>query len=534
MISGILLFTAGIALFLLGMTWLSGTVQRNLTGSRIREYFSFSVRKPIYGIITGAVTTILFQSSSATSVLTVGLVSAGLISFFNSLGIILGSDIGTTLTVQLVVWKITDVSPVFIVFGGIILIFGRGKWKLAGEAILYFGLIFFGLSLVSLATEPLKNNQTFITFFQETKHPFYALLMGLAVTAIIQSSAIPISILAILAHHGFVTIEAALPIIIGANIGTSATALLAGLAANINGKKCALSHFLFKLLGAIVCLILLPAFLYFLNILTSNTAQQIALGHFFYNLLIVIVFTPMLAPFSALIERLLPAEGKLLPVWPEFLDDRVLSKADAALDCAHRELGREVLLAYKMCEKSIKLISNFSASKKNDINFIESAVDNLRREIGDYLCKISTDPLSPDLSKKLFSFSAIADDIERIADHAVTLSELAERKHKRKIVFTEFGKEDLREITDLVTENMDDTMTLVDGWDNKTIERIFEREELIDRKVKEMRERHLERHYKRICAPQAGPIFIDILIHLERISDHCENIAEHIQDMGAI
>jgi len=223
----------------------------------------------------------------------------------------------------------------------------------------------------------------------------------------------------------------------------------------------------------------------------------------------------------------------LLPIWPEFLDEKQLFNPHEALNCTRKELEREILLAQKMSGMSVRLIENFSDSEKNSIEYIESVVDNLRHEIGDYLCKISFDTLSIEVSQKLFSFSAIADDSERIADHALTLARLAERKEKQNIVFTEDALTDLREITTQVLENIADVVMLVRNIDTETIKRIFEREDLIDRMVRDVRGRHLERHYKRLCAPEAGPIFIDILIHLERISDHCENIAEHIEDIGA-
>lgn len=531
MVQSILMFAAGLTLFLLGMVWLTDTVQKNFTSKRIREYFALSVKRPVYGIITGALTTVLFQSSSATSVLAVGLVGAGLISFYHSLGIILGADIGTTLTVQLVVWKITDISPLFIVIGSGIRFAGTGKWKPAGEAILYFGLIFFGLSLVSHATEPLKSSDSLIFFLRNIEHPLYGLLIGFAVTAVIQSSAITISVLAILAFHTMITIDAALPIIFGANIGTAATAILASLTANIEGKKCAVAHLIFKLLGAALCFALYPLFLEAVKALSSQTAQQIACGHILFNIIIVIVFTPFLKPISILVEKLMPGKGELLPLWPEFLDERQLPDTAAALECARKELEREIVLAQRMSGMAIRLIDRYNTNDRKSINHIESVIDNLRHEVGDYLCKIPLESMSIDVSRILFSYSAITDDTERIADHALTLAELAQRKQRRHIPFTGEAMNDLHEIEALVLENIADTVSLIRKKNEEMIESIFKREDRIDDLVKDARARHLERHYKRICEPEAGPIFVDILIHLERISDHCENIAENIDEI---
>jgi phosphate:Na+ symporter len=531
MIKHILLFSTGVILFLFAMIRLSETVQQRFTNIRIREYFRLSVKTPVYGIITGLISTILFQSSSATSVLTVGLVSAGLISFFNSLGIILGADIGTTLTVQLVVWKFTDISPIFIIIGSLVWITGKGQWKYVGMSVFYFGLIFFGLSLVSLSTAPLKNNEAFIHFFQQVKNPFIGVFIGLAVTALIQSSAIPISVLAILAHHNMVTIDSSLPIVFGANLGTAVTALLAGLAANINGKRTAVSHFLLKLFGVVICLFILSPFLSVLKSATTNVPQQIALGHFLFNLVIVILFTPFLKPFSEMIEKIMPGKAEVFSLWPEYLDEKKVSQPDVALDCARKEIERQLSIVQKMFSKSIELISNYRESERNNVQYIEFVVDTLRREIGNYLCDISRQLLSPSLSKTLFAYSQMTDVIERIGDHALTIAQLSERKYRRKITFTDIAYSDIRELEMLVNNNLEDAATLVAYGGKKMTERIYEREDHVDIVEKDLRERHLERFYKGICSAEAGPIFIDMLIHLERISDHCENIAECMEDL---
>jgi len=531
MLQGILLFSTGLILFLFGMVRLSGHVQRRFTNIRIRDYFRLAVKTPIYGVITGLVSTILFQSSSATSVLTVGLVSAGLISFYHSLGIILGSGIGTTLTVQLVVWKFTDISPIFIILGSGIWIFGKNSWKYAGEALFYFGFIFFGLSLVSLSTGPLKGNVTFMHFFQEVKNPFLGVFAGLVLTAVVQSSAIPISILAILAQHNLVTIDTSLPIVFGANLGTATTALLAGLTANINGRRAAVSHFLFKLFGVIMCVILLPFFVLSVEQMSTSVAQQIALGHFLFNIIIVVIFIPLLRPFSRLVETFMPGKGETLSLWPEFLDEKKLSQADAALDCARKELVREIDFARKMFTKSTTLITDYSETERKNINYIEFIVDTLRREIGNYLCKISALSLSQELSRKLFAISQLTDTIERIGDHALTLSQLSARKIQRKIAFTDLAKSDLSEFIMLVDKNLEDASAIIAKKDEATIQRIITRENHIDSIEKDLKERHLERFYRGICHAEAGPIYVDMLIHLERISDHCENIAEYIRDI---
>ena len=531
MIKGLILFATGLVFFLFGMLKLSTEIKSLFNNIRIREYFRYSIEKPIYGVIPGIISTILFQSSSATSALVVGMVSAGLISFYHSLSIMLGASIGTTLTIQLVVWKFTDISPVIIIVSAILWLLGKGNWKTIGEALFYFGLIFFGLSVAAEATAPLKDNPAFVAFFQETKNPLLGVAAGLLFTAVVQASAIPISILVILAQQGLITIDNSLPIIFGANIGTAVTALLAGLVANISGKRSALAHLLFKFSGAAICLCILPVFIKVLNGLSSNVAQQIALGHVLFNFLIVMIFIFLLKPFSRLIEKILPGKEEVLPIWPIFLNEKCLSKLDDALECVEKELQRQIILAQKMFSETLLLISNFSQGKKNDILYIELIVDNLYDEISGYLCKIPSGRFSPEQSNRFLSFAGMIGDIERIGDHCVNLVELSENKHKTKIPFSRPAENELQEIQKLTFKNLEEAVSLLERRDEEKIRSIFDREVEIDLKVKEASERHLERFHIGICQAAVGPIFIEILLNLERISDHCENIAEYSESL---
>ncbi len=531
MVQNMFFFITGIILFLFGMLQLNATVQHNFTNIRIREYFRLATQKPAYGVLTGILSTIIFQSSSATTVLTVGMTSAGLISFYHSLGIILGADIGTTLTVQLVVWKVTKISPLFIMFGGALWILGKGNWKFIGEALFYFGMIFFGLNLVSLATEPLKNNHVFIDVFQNIRNPLWGLCVGLVITAIIQSSAATIAVLVILAQQDLISLEIALPIVFGANVGTAVTALLASLVANVEGKKCAVSHIIFKFLGVALCMIILPFIISILHNLATNTAQQISLGHFLFNLIVVVVFFPFIKPFSQFIEQIVRKKGEMLPLWPEYLNERYIRQPEKALTCVKQEITRELILAQKMFNKTVDLITRFQQQLNKDVFYIELVVDNVRDEIVDYLRRVAENPLSQTLSQQLFLFSSAADDIESIADHIINLAERSERKHNQNISFTEGAIKDLQEIIQFVSQNIDDAILIIKKRDDKIIKDIIEREAFLDIIIKEAKDKHLERYYNRLCQPEAGPIFIELLNNLERISDHCENIAEYIQDI---
>lgn len=524
------LFITGIVLFLIGMMKLSGEIRKLFT-SRLRSAIRYAVRKPLYGLLSGIVATILLQSSSATTLLTIGMVSAGLISFYHSLGIILGADIGTTLTVQLVVWRVTDISPIFMIAGGTLWLLGNERLKPWGEVVFSFGLMFFGLSLISQVTAPLRHNPAFLRFFQEARSPLTGIVIGALFTGVVHASAIPIGILVILGQQHLITLETALPIVFGANIGTTVTALMASAVANANGRRTAVSHFLFKCLGTILCLAALPVLTPLLKAISGSAAQQIALSHFFFNLIICMALFFFLRPFARLMEKAMPGSEDALPLWPEFLEEQYLTDPEVALHRVHKELQRQIVLVRKMLRKSSALVDEYREGERRNLFYIELVVDNLRLEIIRYLRRISCNDLSEDLSQKLFAFTAMVDDIERIGDHTAYIALLARDKRLRRISFSEEGKRELAGINGLVAENLDHTVSLLEVRDEEKIREITRREEEIDAQVKAARERHLVRYHKRICQAEAGPIFIEILIHLERISDHCENIAEHIHDL---
>lgn len=530
MLAAILTISVGLVLFLFGMMKLSESMQGLFT-ARIRGYIRYAVKRPIYGLLTGVITTILFQSSSATTLLTIGMVSAGLISFYSSLGLILGADIGTTFTVQLVVWKLTALSPVFVIIGGIIWVVGKNSLKSIGEAIFHFGLIFFGLSLVTTATAPLQHHPIFVRLFQEAKSPLIGILIGAVFTGIVHSSAIPISMLVILAQQGVMNIENALPIVIGSNIGTTVTALMAGSVASISGRRSAISHFLFKFICVIISLAAFPIFIIILKNLSSHTPQQIALGHLIFNLLLAVTFIFVLKPFSRLIEKLIPGKEEILPLWPQYLDDAYLDNPPEALRCVKKELEREVFLADRMLTESMELLERYEEARQQRIMYMELVVDHLRRDLVRYLWKLSSNNLSARMSRTLFNYTSMVDDIERIADHAVNIVELARNRQKRNIQFTEMGKVELDHIRQLVEANLDDAKALIIRRDEEKIRNITSREAQIDVEVKESRDRHLMRFYHHIAAAESGPIFVELLIQLERISDHCQNIAESIDEL---
>jgi phosphate:Na+ symporter len=253
MLQGLSLFITALLIFLYAIAKLSTEVQKLFT-DRVRQYIRYSARTPLSGLATGMLSTILFQSSSTTTALIVGMVSAGLLSLYHGLAMVLGTDIGTTFTVQLVVWKVTALFPVCVAGGALVWFTADGKRKIVGEVVLYFGLVLFALYLISEVTAPLKASPEVSAFLRRAAHPLLGLAAGVIFTALVHASVIPISMVAILAQQGLISLDSALPVVFGANVGTTVTALLAGLVSNVNGKRTAFAHLFFKCAGACICL----------------------------------------------------------------------------------------------------------------------------------------------------------------------------------------------------------------------------------------------------------------------------------------
>ncbi len=526
-IQEILIIISGIVLFLIGMFNLSAAV-RKLIDIRIKQYIKYAVGRPFFGLLTGIFSTIVFQSSSASTALTIGLVSAGLISFSNSLAIILGADIGTTLTVQFVIWRFTDISPFIISIGGLLWLTGRDKWKTVGEMLFYFGLMFFGLDLVGKAVEPLRKSTALIEMFTQTQNPLVGIGMGIVVTGLVHASAIPISIMVLLAQQDMISLENAVAVVMGANIGTTFTALLAGTVATRSGLRTAFSHLIFKCVGIGLCFLFMSFFIDILHSISSNTAQQIAFAHFLMNLVIVTTFIFLLTPFAAMMNKLLPGDDEVLSIWPEYLDSKDILNPQKALDNVHKELTRQTHLVQQIYLKSVRMIDDYKEAEGKSLFYIEMVVKNIRRQTVRYLRKISAQKLSEEFSKKIFAYTAMTNDIERIGSHALCINKLAFQKADRRIIFSFPGERELNDIIELVSRNFADAVSMIEKPDiNKNME-IVEREETVDVMVKESRDKHLERFHKRLCDPDAGPIFVEMLLHLERISDLCNNISEYM------
>lgn len=519
----IIFCVVGIVLFLYGILSLSKKFE-TIVKEKVTFYLRRITKSQVRGTIFGFLVTALNQSSSATTVLTIALVSSGLLSFYSSLGILFGANIGTTITVNLVALGITKISFI-LVFIGFALSFIK-KTKKIGEIVFYAGLVFFGLFLISLALGSLKNNPAFMSLLSQTKNPFLALLYSVLLTAIIQSSAITVSSAILLSQQGMLELPVIIAIIIGANIGTTITVLIASIGGSLNSKRTALAHFFFNLGGALIFLPFLWQFHFLLNLINIPLANKAALFHVFFNLATALIFLIFVKQFSKLIIKIAPGKDDSINLLPHYLNKIFIKKPDIALGLVKKELKREFILTERMLKKALPLIHKFDDKKFKEISYIEDAVDNLQGEIASFLDELSRkNTLTKTQIKQIVTYSFLVDSIERIADRTVNISQISRYKwlNKEKI-----SKETLKLIKELGDEMLMlncDCIALLEGksYDSR-------KEDKIKEKIDNIKEIYMKKLESGEENPPSAMLFSELIINIERIVNNCSEIAKHFNE----
>ncbi|MDD5625854.1 MAG: Na/Pi cotransporter family protein [Patescibacteria group bacterium] len=526
----IILFLTGLMFVLFGMIRLSYRMQM-VFNSRIRQYIKYLSQKPIYGVGLGAISTAVFQCSATIIFITIGLVSAGVISVENSLGIILGANIGTVLTAQLVAFKIMNIAPIFLIIGMILwLAASAEKLKNIGKVIFYFGLIFFGLNLINSVIIPLKGNQDFLNFFQGIKNPILGILIGFAATVLVQSSSIITSILVLLGQQSLITLEIGLPLILGANIGATIIPFLFSLGGGVSARRAGISNVFFKVITVVILFPFLSYYVNFIKHLTDNTAQQIVNSHFFFSILVACLFIFLIKPFAKLLEKIIPGQEKILPLWSEFLDEQCLKEPSQALEAVQKELKRGAQLTQEMFKKAFEIISTFSNRGYRSLNYLELVIDNLQKEVMGFIDKIPKNKLTSKNAAQLIQCSSMVDDIERIGDHIINLVELAKYRVQCKVKFSKAAKQEIEDIKIVLDKIIKDLIILIEVPNQELSEKILRHNEKIREMIIIAKEKHLERFYQRECNAADGPIFNDILVNLGGVATHCANMAKYYQE----
>jgi phosphate:Na+ symporter len=459
----------GLALFLFGMEQMSEGMKKT-AGDKMRSILSALTKNRLIGMTVGAFVTMVIQSSSATTVMLVSFVQAQLMTFVQSLGVILGADIGTTITAQLIAFKLTDYALLMIAVGFAVRMFAKKDTaKHIGEVIMGFGILFFGMKLMSDAMKPLRSYEPFIDLLQGLENPILGLLVGAVFTALIQSSSAFTGIVIVLAQQGLLTLDAGIPLIFGANLGTSVTAALASIGATREAKRVALAHTLFKVGGILLFILWIPTFAEIvrnisptsnaigLDKLAAETPRQIANAHTLFNVSLAFIFLPFTILFSKLIIKILPekeGEKGVVPVtW--HLDDSAISTPALAIGLAQTEVSRMAKISKRMLNAII--VPFITDEEKQDeiypqltlregIAMREEKIDFLEEKVTDYLFKISRQELSKDQANEVYAMMSVVNDIESVGDLINrNLIPLIDKKYKLKKDFTKTGKKEIED-----------------------------------------------------------------------------------------
>ncbi|MDD2481549.1 MAG: Na/Pi cotransporter family protein [Lutispora sp.] len=517
---------AGLAIFLYGMKIMSDALQK-AAGDRMKKLLEVLTRNRLLAVLVGTAITTIIQSSSATTVMVVGLVNAGIMNLSQSVGVIMGANIGTTVTAQLIAFKFSNIIPYTLIAGTSLILFSKKKSnRQLGELLLGFGLLFFGMNSMSDAMKPLKEIPQFTQFMVDLQHnPILGVFAGFILTAVIQSSSATIGILQALAIQGLVPIEAALPILFGDNIGTCVTALLASIGANFTAKRAALMHLIFNIVGTIIFLIILRPIADLVKITSLDEVRQIANAHTFFNLANTFVQLPFAGFLVTIVTKIIPGEASEDPTKLKYLDKRILETPSIAVVQIVKEILRMAEIARSNVRKAVDAILNEDERLIEEVYSNEKAINELEKKITEYLLAVSSTAISSEQSKRVASLFSTVHDVERVGDHAENLVELAQFKIDNKIVFSSTAIEELKEIYGVVDHALEASLLALENEDKEKVKETDQYEERVDQLRDSFRDSHIRRLNNNECRINAGVIFLDIVTNLERISDHSVNIA---------
>ncbi|MEN8686038.1 MAG: Na/Pi cotransporter family protein [Desulfuromonadales bacterium] len=543
----------GLGLFLFGMKIMSEGLQK-IAGSRMRRILAGLTDNRIVGTLVGIAVTAMIQSSSATTVMVVGFVNAGLMSLVQSIGIVLGANIGTTITAQLIAFKITHYALPAIGIGAGFKLFAKNKkWSYAGEILLGFGLLFFGLSVMKAAFDPLKASEEFRQLFMIIgDNHLLGVLIGAILTIVIQSSTATIGITIALASTGILTFEASVALILGENIGTTITTNLAAIGTNLAARRTALAHFLFNAFGVCYMLLFFTLFTKFVASITPGDAdfiiqtqeQAIRLGgeigdkpfiarhiantHTLFNIVNVIIFLPLIGVLAKISTMAIRGRDKEVEVHLKYLDNRVLNTPPIALAQARSETRRMARVALEMVDETLAFLQDNDLKRLPALEQKEVLTDALQKEITNFLVALSQTSITQESSQEVASMMHMVNDLERVGDYCENLWLLSQRKLDQKITFSAIAMNEIAEISE-VTRNF--LARIVRALEEKDVEVYAEAQRLEDA-IDELEDRLRNNHIKRLntgeCTVNSGLIFIDMLHNLEKIGDHTFNLAKAV------
>ncbi len=543
----------GLGLFFIGMRFMSEGLQKT-AGDRLRRTLEILTNNRLVATLVGLVVTAIIQSSSATTVMTVSFVNAGLMTLKQAIGIVLGANIGTTVTAQIIAFKIHHYALPALGIGVGLRLFSRSsRWRYMGEVIMGFGMLFFGLSIMKEAMEPLKASPVVKNaFIKFDGTPLLGVLVGTIFTVLMQSSSVTVGIVMTLASSGLLSFKGAVALVLGDNIGTTVTAQLAATGANTAAKRTAWCHTMFNVIGVTYVLLLMPHFLRLVDLISPGPAdfvvkslaeakaysasmgdkpfiaRHIANAHTVFNVVNTLIFLPMLGVLARISSWIVPQREEEEGYHLVYLNSKLIASPPIAVEEARKETVRMAILSKKMVDLSMEAFFKGRLDRLEEVTKLEGIVDMLQREITTFLVDVSHHPLTPETSKEINSIIHMVNNLERIGDHGENLSKLVERKYRLRLAFTSQAEADIREIYGVTSEFLD---LVIDGIRERRQD-IKPLADALEARINEMedsmREAHIQRLNIGVCAVDAGLVFIDMLTSFEKIGDHCFNIAEAV------
>ena len=527
-------FLGGLGLFLYSIKTMGDGLQQ-AAGDRLRFYIDKYTSNPFFGILVGIGMTALIQSSSGVTVITVGLVSAGLLTLRQAIGIVMGANIGTTVTSFIIGFKLGDYALPMLFLGAVCLFFTKNRSiNNIGRIIFGVGGIFFALNLMSGAMEPLKDLQVFRDYMVElSKNPILGVFVGTGLTLLIQASSATIGILQNLYASNLIDLQGALPVLFGDNIGTTITAIIASLGANIAAKRVAAAHVAFNVIGTIICIIFLVPFTsliqWFESFLNLAPEMTIAFAHGTFNITNTIIQFPFIGALAFVVTKLIPGEDEVVKYEPLYLDQQLIKQAPSiALGNAKKELLHLGNYAAKAFDLSYDYIIKSDEKLAEKGHKTEEAINTIDEQLTRYLISLSGEALSQKESEILTNILDSSRDLERIGDHAEALINLNDYLQRKNVQFSEAALDELAEIYLKTSEFVKDALESVENNDLEKAQTLIERHEDINKMERVLRKTHIKRLNNGECSTQAGVNFIDIISHYTRVSDHAMNLAEKV------
>lgn len=531
-------FFGGLGIFLFGIKYLGDGLQK-IAGDKLRDILDKFTSNPVMGVLAGIVVTILIQTSTGTTVLTIGLVNAGFMTLSQAIGVIMGANIGTTVTAFIIGIKIEDYALPIIFIGTVLIFFFKNKkMNNIGQALFGFGALFFGLSLMGDGVEPLEGLPAFRELtISVSENPLLGVLIGTVFTVAVQSSSASIGLLQELYDQGAIELAAALPVLFGDNIGTTITAVLASLGASLAAKRAALTHVIFNVIGATIVIILIVPYTAMVgsiqDALNLNAPMTIAFAHGIFNVSNTIIQLPFVAVLAIIVTKLIPGKDTEIEYKAQHLDPAFIQRSPGvALGQAKAETMRMAEFAEKGLIESHKYFkTNHKRHAELTVQF-EEAINNLDRKITDYLIMISQRSLSDENSKLHSMLMDTVRDIERVGDHMENVMELVDYQMTNKVTMSEDAYQDMEEMFDLTIKTLQKAISSLEN-DNmeeahEGAREVVKLEEQIDKMERKLRKKHILRVNEGRCSGSAGIVFVDIISNLERIGDHSVNIAEAV------